>query len=124
VTVIGTVTAVLLLNPQSILVVEGSDGNKWGFTLASPNATLRGGWSRTNMPKLGEQVIVSGYLATGVGEHCPTALANACPTLAASVAPAAAGALHASARSITTPDGRTLFDRLATEMADAAARQR
>ena len=151
VTVTGTVTALMWVNPQSVVVVQGTDGNKYGFTLAAPNQMLLGGLNRTNGPKPGEMVTIKGFLAHGGDTDCPKALPNACPTLAASVAPPppatatnaaevarlqeqlaslaqnrspTEGAVHASALSIVTADGRNLFDRPALEKAAAAAAQR
>ncbi|HEX5108471.1 MAG TPA: DUF6152 family protein [Vicinamibacterales bacterium] len=127
ISLVGTITGVQWVNPQSVVYIDAVDGNKWAFTIASPNQMVRGGLNKNSF-KLGEQVRVSGYLANGVGDKCPTALPNACQTLAypafsdqGKAAPA--GALHASARSITTPDGRNLFDRQAMEKAAAAAGQ-
>jgi hypothetical protein len=99
--------------------VDGTDGNVWALTIASPNQMLRGGLTKTTF-KLGDEVIVEGYLAKGTGDNCPTALPNACETLAFPALSAAAQqagrlAQHASATSITTTDGRNLFDRPAFE---------
>jgi Family of unknown function (DUF6152) len=119
VTVAGTVSAVMWVNPQAVLFVDVGDGRNWGFTLAAPNQMVQFGMARTAI-KVGEQVLVSGYLARGAGENCPGQLPNACETL---LYPAmsklaeqrSTGALHASASVITAADGRILFDRLAME---------
>jgi hypothetical protein len=62
----GTVTKVEWVNPHarfSINVTEG-DGKvvSWELELGSPNALQREGWTRTSL-KVGDQVVVSGYLA-------------------------------------------------------------
>jgi hypothetical protein len=120
--VTGTIRAVMWVNPMAIVLVDGTDGNRWGFTLGAPNAMIRGGLNKSTLTP-GEQVRVRGYLAAGVGENCPTALPNACATLAPNEGPGATvpigGAVHASARSINTMDGRNLFDRPAMEKAGA-----
>jgi uncharacterized protein DUF6152 len=115
VSLVGTVTAVQWVNPQSVVFVDAADGNKWAFTIAAPNQMFRGGLTKDSF-KLGEQVRVNAFLATGAGTNCPAQLPTACSTLPN-------GALHASARTITTPDGRNLFDRQAMEKAAAAAGQ-
>jgi hypothetical protein len=71
----GTVTKVEWVNPHvrfSINVTEG-DGKvvSWDLELGSPNFLQREGWTRTSL-KVGDQVVVSGYLAKD-GSH----LANA-----------------------------------------------
>ena len=71
---------------------------------------------RTSL-KPGEQVMVTGFLAVGAelvdGKPVP------CPSDNASLGCATFtnGAVHASARSITTADGRNLFDREAAAKA-------
>lgn len=104
VTVTGTVSTVLWQSPQSVLFVNGSDGNTWGFTLATPNVMLRNGVARDAFKK-GDRVQITAYLATGVGEaRCPAPLPNACATLEN-------GALHASASTITSDTGQAIFNR-------------
>jgi hypothetical protein len=113
ITIHGKVTMMQWSNPQALLIVDGTDGNKWGFTLASPNMMLRGGMNK-NSVKLGEQVLISGVLAKGTVEACPAPLPNGCAALQN-------GALHASATVITGADGTTLFDRIKMEAEQAAA---
>jgi len=115
VSLVGTVTAVQWMNPQSVIYIDAVDGNKWAFTIAAPNQMIRGGLAKDSFT-LGEQVRVNAFLATGAGTTCPAQLPTACSTLPN-------GALHASARSITSSDGRNLFDRQAMEKAAAAAGQ-
>ena len=105
VTVSGSVKAMEWLNPMVILTVAGTDGSNWGFTLPPPNRLIRGGLTRTSF-KPGEEVVVTGYLATGRDSNCPVMQPSACSTLPG-------GALHASASVIVSADGRTLFDRKA-----------
>jgi hypothetical protein len=114
VAVSGVVTAVMWVNPQSFVLVQGDDGAVWGFTMASPNMQLLGGMTRNSI-KPGERVLIYGYLARGSGKACPTQLPNACVTFEN-------GALHASASTITAADGKTIFDRVTME--DEAERRR
>jgi hypothetical protein len=102
VTVRGRIAQVLWTNPQTLLVIDGFDGNRWGFTLPPPNALLLRGFNK-NTFKLGDELVVGGFLATGDWDNCPTKLPNACATLEN-------GALHASASIITAADGTVLFD--------------
>src|SRR5262245_27173257 len=62
----GTVTGVQWVNPETVVYVEAADGNRWAFTLAAPNAMVRAGMTKDAI-KLGEQVRVNAFLATGVG---------------------------------------------------------
>ena len=103
VTVMGKVVQVAWMNPLMVVVIEGSDGNRWGFTTAAPNAMIRSGLNKVSF-KLGEDLRVGGFIARGQGENCPAALPNGCATLQN-------GALHASASLITASDGKVLFDR-------------
>jgi hypothetical protein len=111
----GTVTAVQWMNPETVVYVEAVDGNKWAFTIAAPNAMVRAGMTK-DLFKLGEQVRVNAFLATGAATSCPAQLPTACSTLPN-------GALLASAKTITALDGRNLFDRQAMQRAAAAAPQ-
>ena len=115
VSLVGTVTAVQWVNPESVVYVDAVDGNKWAFTMAAPNYLVRNGMKRDAI-KPGEQVRVDAFLATGAGTTCPAPLPTACSTLPN-------GALLASAKSITTADGRNLFDRQAMRRAVASAGQ-
>ena len=107
VTVSGTVVAVQWLNPQSIVFVNGTDGNTWGFTMASPNTMIRAGMNKNSL-RPGDQVLVNGYPAKGTAEACPGPLPNSCEKFDQ-------GALHASATTIVGDDGRVIFDRLQGE---------
>jgi hypothetical protein len=102
VTVRGRIAQVVWTNPQALLVIDGFDGNRWGFTLPPPNALLLRGFNK-NTFRLGDEAVVGGFIATGEAENCPTRLPNACATLEN-------GALHASASIITAGDGTVLFD--------------
>lgn len=101
VAIIGTIARIEWVNPQTVLYVDAADGNRWAFTVSTPNTMIRNGWNR-NSPRIGEQVVVTGYRAKGTGE-CPAPLPNACATFPG-------GALHASASSMSV-DGKTIFDR-------------
>ena len=101
-TVRGKIAQVAWTNPQTFLVIEGSDGNRWGFTLPPPNALFLRGFNKDTF-KLGEELLIGGFMARGETENCPAALPNACATLQN-------GALHASASIITASDGKVLFD--------------
>lgn len=103
VTIDGIITRVEWANPETVVYVNGSDGNVWGFTTAAPNAMIRAGMNKDAF-KVGDRVLVYGYLAKGIGD-CPTRLPNACATLTN-------GAFHASASTITGSDGMVIFDRL------------
>ena len=103
VTVTGTVKASQWVSPMVTVLVAGTDGNTWGFTLASPNRLLRAGLARDTF-KPGQAVAVAAYLAKGQESGCPTAVPSACATLTG-------GALHASASLMVNGDGRVLFDR-------------
>lgn len=105
VAVLGVISAIELLHPQSVLYVKTPEGATWGFTTASVGIMIRLGWTRVT-PKLGEQVLVHGLAARGTGD-CPAPLPNACATLAN-------GALHANA-SVIVRDNTTIFDRAVVE---------
>jgi hypothetical protein len=139
VNVTGTVTRVELINPQSVVYVKGDDGRSWGFTLAAPNTMIRSGWNRTTLSP-GQQVSVSGFLATGTGEcaagqvSVPSgALVVGTPPLPHACAVLLQGhgtttldlqsvvladlqsAVHASA-GVVTVNGTTIFERFSVEM--------
>jgi hypothetical protein len=104
VTVSGKVSRMMWVNPQSAITVEGFDGNKWSFSLPAPNMLIRLGLSKDSV-KLGEEVLVTGYLAKAGGGQCPSQMPNqGCETFPD-------GSLHASAQTIMLTDGRVLFDR-------------
>jgi hypothetical protein len=113
VTVSGTVTQMAWVNPLSVVFVKDRDGNDWGFTMAAPNSMLLGGLNKNSL-KVGEEVLVYGFRATGTGQGCPQGLPTSCATLGN-------GALHASASTIVSDDGqgRTIFDRAAAERLEA-----
>jgi hypothetical protein len=110
----GTVAQMSWVNPQTSIIIEGFDGNRWGFTLVSPNTLLRSGVNRETF-KPGDPILITGYMARGETLDCPAALPNACATLQN-------GALHGSATTITGSNGMVLFDRPAIESADTSAR--
>ena len=103
VTVRGKVVQVVWVNPFTYVVIEGSDGKRWGFTSAPPNALLLRGFSRDTF-KVGDELVIGGFMAKGETQNCPAPLPNACATLEN-------GAIHASASIITASDGKVLFDR-------------
>jgi len=103
VTVRGKVVQAIWSNPLTLVIIEGSDGNRWGFTLPPPNALLLRGFNKDTF-RLGEELVIGGFIAKGEIENCPAPLPNACATLQN-------GALHASASIVTASDGKVLFDR-------------
>ena len=66
VTLTGTVTKVEWMNPHARFYIDVKDdsGNvtNWELELGSPNTLIRYGWFRDTM-KIGDQVVVEGYLA-------------------------------------------------------------
>lgn len=117
VTVTGQISAIMWVNPQSVLTILGSDGNLWGFTLPAPNVLIRGGLNRDSL-RLGTRVHVSGFLSRSTGERCPTQLPNGCETLPASASgpqPGGREPLHASASTVIAENGAVLFDRVTVE---------
>jgi hypothetical protein len=62
----GTVTKVEWTNPHAWFYLDVKDDHgviaSWGMELASPNALMRNGWSRSTM-KVGDLVTVDGYAA-------------------------------------------------------------
>jgi hypothetical protein len=107
----GTLAQMTWVNPQTFIIIEGSDGNRWAFTLVSPNTLLRSGVNRDTF-KLGDQLLITGYMARGETQNCPAALPNACAVLQN-------GALHGSATTIAGSNGLVLFDRPAIDWAAA-----
>lgn len=87
VTLSGVVTNVEWLNPHAHFFVDvtNEDGSvaNWDFELASPNGLMRLGWRRDSL-RPGDEVTVVGI-------------------------PARDGSARANTRSVTTPDGRSLF---------------
>ena len=87
VTLTGAVTKVEWMNPHARFYVdvkdEGGKMTNWEFELGSPNGLMRQGWTRNSM-KLGDTVVVDGYLAKD-------------------------GSKLANARNVKLADGRRLF---------------
>jgi hypothetical protein len=98
----GIVTGAEWVNPQTVLYVHGWEGNLWGVTLPPPTSMTRAGMTRA-LYTPGDQLGVDGVRARGQDDGCPAPLPNACGTFPN-------GALHASIRTITAIDGRTIFD--------------
>ena len=83
----GTVSKMEWINPHAWihLDVKGTDGSvvSWMIELGPPNALLKRGWTKKDVPA-GIELIVEGYLAKD-------------------------GAMRANGRDITFPDGKKLF---------------
>ena len=47
VTISGKIAQIEILYPQTVIYVDGDDGNRWGFTVASANEMIRSGWTST-----------------------------------------------------------------------------
>jgi DNA/RNA endonuclease YhcR with UshA esterase domain len=66
VTLKGTVKKLEWTNPHARFYIEVKDANgavtNWELELGSPNTLIRYGWKRDSM-KVGDEVIVEGYLA-------------------------------------------------------------
>jgi Family of unknown function (DUF6152) len=81
VTLHGKITKIEWVNPHARFYIEVADpAGVWELELGSPNTLLRYGWRRDSM-KLGDDVIVEGYLAKD-------------------------GSKFANARTVQFPDGR------------------
>lgn len=93
ITVHGVVQKVAWVNPHAYVWVDVKDeGGKvvtYAFESLSPNALMRGGWTRNSL-KAGDEVTVNGYLAKD-GK------------------PLADGSIHANSKLITLADGRKVF---------------
>jgi hypothetical protein len=93
ITVHGVVQKVAWVNPHAYVWVEVKDENgkiiTYAFESLSPNALMRGGWTRNSL-KAGDEVTVDGYLAKDGKE-----LAD--------------GSIHANSKLITLADGRKVF---------------
>jgi hypothetical protein len=93
VTVHGIVQKVAWVNPHAYVWVDVKDENgkvvTYAFESLSPNALMRGGWTRNSL-KAGDEVTVDGYLAKD-GK------------------PLADGSIHANSKLITLADGRKVF---------------
>jgi hypothetical protein len=93
ITVHGTVQKVAWVNPDAYVWVDAKDESgkvtTYAFESLSPNALMRGGWTRNSL-KAGDEVTVDGYLAKD-GK------------------PLADGSIHANSKMITLADGRKIF---------------
>ena len=97
----GTVTKLELVNPHAWLYVDVKDAEgkvtNWHFELGAPNALVRLGWRKDQIP-VGTEVEITGFRAKGqenVG----------------------------NGRSITLPDGKALFSGGSGPGSDGAAKQ-
>jgi hypothetical protein len=93
ITVHGIVQKVAWVNPHAYVWVDVKDDSgkvvTYAFESLSPNALMRGGWSKNSL-KAGDEVTVDGYLAKD-----GKALAD--------------GSIHANSKLITLADGRKVF---------------
>ncbi len=87
VTLKGTVSKVEWTNPHARFFIDVVNQDKtvttWSFELASPNSLTRGGWGRHTLT-VGDAITATGYVAKS-------------------------GKSMASTRSVTLPDGKSLF---------------
>jgi hypothetical protein len=87
ITLKGTITSMQWTNPHGHLYVDvkGPDGKvvNWNFEFGAPNALMRRGWRKTDLP-VGSAVTIQGFLAK---DGTPTA----------------------NATNVILPDGRKLF---------------
>jgi hypothetical protein len=97
VTIKGTVVESIMVNPNSVILIGPTEtsGAKYAFQIASPRQMSLQGWTRQTV-KLGDQVTITGVLANGGKMTGPDTLA-------------------ARATTITSEDGRKLFDRAAVQ---------
>jgi hypothetical protein len=102
ITVHGIVQKVAWVNPHAYVWVDVKDENgkvvTYAFESLSPNALMRGGWTRNSL-KAGDEVTVDGYLAKD-GK------------------PLADGSIHANSKLITLSDGRKVFAGSSADTAD------
>jgi Family of unknown function (DUF6152) len=93
ITVHGIVQKVAWVNPHAYVWVDVKDDSgkvvTYAFESLSPNALMRGGWTRNSL-KAGDEVTVDGYLAKD-GK------------------PLSDGSIHANSKLITLADGRKVF---------------
>jgi hypothetical protein len=93
ITVHGIVQKVAWVNPHAYVWVDVKDETgkvvTYAFESLSPNALMRGGWTRNSL-KAGDEVTVDGYLAKD-GK------------------PLDDGSIHANSKLITLADGRKVF---------------
>jgi len=87
VTLKGAVSKIDWINPHSWVYLDVKDDTgkitTWAIECGAPNALLRRGWNKNNMP-IGTELVVDGYRAKN-------------------------GSAIANAKDITLPDGRKLF---------------
>jgi hypothetical protein len=92
------------VNPHAYVWVDVKDESgkvvTYAFESLSPNALMRGGWTRNSL-KTGDEVTVEGYLAKD-GK------------------PLADGSIHANSKMITLADGRKVFAGSSADTADPA----
>jgi hypothetical protein len=83
----GAVSKTEWINPHSWIYLDVKDDagaiTTWAIECGAPNALLRRGWNKNNMP-IGTEVVIDGYRAKN-------------------------GSAIANAKDITLPDGRKLF---------------
>src|SRR5580698_7731697 len=93
ITVHGVVQKVAWMNPHAYVWVDVKDESgkavTYAFESLSPNALMRGGWTRNSL-KPGDEVTVDAYLAKD-GK------------------PLSDGSIHANSKMITLADGRKVF---------------
>jgi hypothetical protein len=93
ITVHGVVQKVAWVNPHAYVWVDVKDDSgkviTYAFESLSPNALMRGGWTKNSL-KAGDEVTVDGYLAKD-GK------------------PLSDGSIHANSKLITLADGRKVF---------------
>ncbi len=93
ITIKGVVQKVAWMNPHAYVWVDVKDDNgkitTYAFESLSPNALMRGGWTRNSL-KAGDQVTVDGYMAKD-GK------------------PLNDGSVHANSKLITLSDGHKVF---------------
>jgi len=93
ITIRGIVQKVAWMNPHAYVWVDVKDESgkvtTYAFESLSPNALMRGGWTRNSL-KPGDEVTVDGYLAKD-GQRLSD------------------GAIHANSKLITLADGHKVF---------------
>jgi hypothetical protein len=93
ITIHGVVQKIAWMNPHAYVWVDVKDENgkvtTYAFESLSPNALMRGGWTRNSL-KAGDEVTVDGYLAKD-GQRLSD------------------GSIHANSKMITLADGHKVF---------------
>ena len=93
ITIHGVVQKVAWMNPHAYVWVDVKDENgkvtTYAFESLSPNALMRGGWTRNSL-KPGDEVTVDGYLAKD-GQRLSD------------------GSVHANSKLITLANGKKVF---------------